>query len=57
MPLSKSTLHNTGVLIVGIGLSLIGRGIDRLAGLHDFRCFGATVTGCALLLAGFLLRV
>jgi protein-S-isoprenylcysteine O-methyltransferase Ste14 len=56
IPLTKSILHNIGVVIVGLGVGLIGRGIDRLAGLHDFRSLGANVVGCALLLAGFLLR-
>ena len=56
-PLAKGILHNIGVIIVGLGVGLIGSDIDRLAGLHDFRSPAPTVAGCALLLAGFLLRV
>jgi protein-S-isoprenylcysteine O-methyltransferase Ste14 len=57
MALAKSILHNIGVVIVGLGVGLLGRGLDRLAGLHDFRSFAASAVGAALLLAGFLLRV
>jgi protein-S-isoprenylcysteine O-methyltransferase Ste14 len=56
MTLVKSIMHNIGVVIVGLGVGLIGRGVDRLAGFHDFRSLAATLIGCALLLIGFLLR-
>jgi len=45
--LVKSLLHNIGVVAVGFGVAFLGRGIDVLLGIGDFR---SMLTG----LAGFL---
>lgn len=57
MALAKGILHNISVVIVGFAVAAIGAGIDRLAGIGDFRSVAAAAVGCLLLLAGFLLRV
>ncbi|MEW6435544.1 MAG: isoprenylcysteine carboxylmethyltransferase family protein [Pseudomonadota bacterium] len=55
--LLKSVLHNIGVVLVGFGVALIGRGIDHLLGVHAFHSIFALILGTLLLAAGFLLRV
>jgi protein-S-isoprenylcysteine O-methyltransferase Ste14 len=55
--LLKSVLHNIGVVLVGFGVALIGRGVDHLFGIHAFHSMFALIVGALLLAAGFLLRV
>lgn len=55
--LSKSVLHNIGVVVVGFVVALIGTGIDRLLGIRGFASVPATIAGAVLLALGFLLRV
>jgi protein-S-isoprenylcysteine O-methyltransferase Ste14 len=57
VPLFKSILHNTGVVIVGLSVAFIGTRLDLLLGLHDFRSVLTTIAGYLLLITGFLLRV
>jgi protein-S-isoprenylcysteine O-methyltransferase Ste14 len=55
--LIKSLLHNTGVVLVGFGFALLGRGLDSLFGIAPFHHVVTTIVGCLLLIMGFLLRV
>ena len=55
--LSKSVLHNVGVLLVAIGFAYLGTLADSLLGLARFSSAWATLGGAFLLVAGFLLRV
>jgi protein-S-isoprenylcysteine O-methyltransferase Ste14 len=55
--LFKSILHNVGVVIVGFGFALVGRGIDSLLGLTPIKAVFATAAAWPLLIIGFLLRV
>jgi len=57
MNLFKSILHNIGVLIVGLGVAFIGRGVDSILGISGFHSIFATVAAWLLLTIGFLLRV
>src|SRR5499426_2352413 len=56
MNLLKSLLHNIGVVAVGFGVALLGRGIDYLLGIADFQSLVASITGVPLLAIGFFLR-
>src|SRR5262249_36940413 len=52
--LLKSMLHNIGVVLVGVGLAYLGKGVDSILG---FPAFTSTfLTGWLLLAVGFLLR-
>jgi protein-S-isoprenylcysteine O-methyltransferase Ste14 len=55
--LAKSLLHNTGVVLVGFGFALLGRGLDLLLGVAAFHSVVTTTAGWLLVAAGFLLRV
>jgi protein-S-isoprenylcysteine O-methyltransferase Ste14 len=55
--LTKSLLHNLGVVIVGFGFALLGRGLDWLLGVREFDGLFAAVAAWLLLVIGFLLRV
>ncbi len=54
--LAKSLLHNVGVVIVGFGFALLGRGLDGLLGIREFDGLPAAVAAWLLVAAGFLLR-
>src|SRR5262245_19010338 len=54
--LLKSFLHNIGVVAVGFGVAFLGRGIDVLLRIHDFRSPVAAIAGVSLLAIGFILR-
>src|SRR5215510_1199174 len=56
MNLLKSLLHNIGVVAVGFGVALLGRGLDYLLGITDFRSLVASIAGVSLLALGFFLR-
>jgi protein-S-isoprenylcysteine O-methyltransferase Ste14 len=56
MNLLKSLLHNIGVVAVGFGVALLGRGLDYLLGITDFRSLVASIAGVPLLVLGFFLR-
>jgi len=56
MNLLKSLLHNIGVVAVGFGVALLGRGLDYLLGITDFRSLVASIAGVPLLALGFFLR-
>src|SRR5262245_41974564 len=56
MNLLKSLLHNIGVVDVGFGIALLGRGLDYLQGITDFRSPVASIAGVPLLALGFFLR-
>jgi protein-S-isoprenylcysteine O-methyltransferase Ste14 len=53
----KSVLHNIGVVVVGFGFGLLGRGFDWLLGISAFHSVVAAVSGGVLVALGFLLRV
>jgi protein-S-isoprenylcysteine O-methyltransferase Ste14 len=55
--LLKSTLHNVGVLIVGLGIALGCTKIDSRLGISRFHSIAAVVGGWLLLVMGFLLRL
>ncbi len=55
--LLKSLLHNTGVVIVGFGFALLGKGLDSVLGIAPFHNVSTTTAACLLLIVGFLLRV
>lgn len=55
--LFKSTLHNFGVLIVGLGIALLCTKIDSCIGISRFHSIVAVVGGWLLLAIGFLLRL
>jgi protein-S-isoprenylcysteine O-methyltransferase Ste14 len=54
--LLKSLLHNIGVVAVGFGVALLGKGIDALLGISGFQSPLAALAGAAVLAIGFLLR-
>src|SRR5262245_3036424 len=56
MNLLKSLLHNIGVVAVGFSVALLGRGLDYLLGITDFRSLVASIAGVPLLALGFFLR-
>ena len=55
--LLKSTLHNVGVVIVGLGLAYLGRMVDLLFGVSAFVSPLAKAGGLLLLGLGFLVRL
>lgn len=55
--ITKSVLHNVGVVIVGLAVAFIGTRLDLLFGIPDFRSTLTTAVGSLLLIIGFLLRV
>lgn len=55
--LIKSVLHNTGVVIVGFGLALLGKGLDWVFGIAAFHNVVTSTAAGLLLIIGFLLRV
>ncbi len=55
--LLKSLLHNTGVVMVGFGFAFLGRKLDSLIGITDFKSPLITSVALLLLAIGFLLRV
>jgi hypothetical protein len=57
VPLFKSVLHNSGVVIVGLGVAFLGTKLDLLLGVRDFSSAPTTVLGSVLLIVEFLLRV
>ena len=56
-PITKSFLHNIGVVIVGLAVAFIGTRLDLIFGIPDFSSALTTFLGSLLLIAGFLLRV
>jgi len=54
--LLKSTLHNVGVIIVGIGLAYLGRAVDSLFGFSAIAFPFVKAAAVLLLGLGFLLR-
>jgi protein-S-isoprenylcysteine O-methyltransferase Ste14 len=54
--LLKSTLHNVGVLIVGLAVALLCAKIDSRIGIR-FHSIVAVIWGYLLLVIGFLLRL
>jgi len=54
--LVKSLVHNIGVVAVGFGVALLGRGFDYLLGIRDFQWLVASIAGASLLAIGFFLR-
>jgi protein-S-isoprenylcysteine O-methyltransferase Ste14 len=57
MNLFRSLLHNIGVVIVGLGVALLGAGLDFLFRIDGFQSLPTTAAAWLLLTAGFLLRV
>ena len=55
--LLKSTLHNVGVVIVGLGVGYLGRLVDLLFGVSAFVSPLAKAGGLLLLGLGFLVRL
>jgi protein-S-isoprenylcysteine O-methyltransferase Ste14 len=55
--LLKSILHNTGVVIVGLGLAYLATLVDSLLGLAAFASPLTKGTGIGLLGLGFVVRV
>jgi protein-S-isoprenylcysteine O-methyltransferase Ste14 len=55
--LSKSILHNLGVVIVGFGFAFVGTQLDYLLSIRDFRSLFMVAAGGLLVTLGFLLRV
>src|SRR5215831_9760509 len=55
--LLKSVLHNIGVVLVGIALAYLGKGVDSILGFPAFTSTFVTATGWLLVAVGFLLRV
>jgi len=55
--LLKSTLHNVGVVIVGLGLAWLGTIVDSLLGLSTLSFPLAKAAGLLLLGLGFLVRL
>ena len=55
--LLKSTLHNVGVVIVGLGVAYLGRMVDSLFVVSAFVFPFAKAGGLLLLGLGFLLRL
>ena len=57
VPLLKSTLHNIGVVMVGLGVAYVGTRIDSILGVSVFDFPLRTAAALLLLALGFLLRV
>ena len=57
MNLIKSLLHNIGVVLVGFAFAYLGRGIDALLGIAEFRSILALIAAWTLIAIGFLIRV
>jgi protein-S-isoprenylcysteine O-methyltransferase Ste14 len=55
--LLKSTLHNVGVVIVGLGVAYLGRMVDLLFGVSAFVSPLAKAGALLLLVLGFLVRL
>ena len=55
--LLKSTLHNVGVVIVGLGVAYLGRMMDSLFGISSFVSPLAKAGALLLLGLGFLVRL
>jgi protein-S-isoprenylcysteine O-methyltransferase Ste14 len=55
--LVRSILDNTGVVLIGFSLALVGTQIDSRLGLSSLSSGFAIVVGCLLFAIGFLLRV
>ena len=55
--LLKSTLHNLGVVIVGLGVAYLGRMVDLLFSVSPFVSPLAQAGGWLLLVLDFLLRL
>jgi protein-S-isoprenylcysteine O-methyltransferase Ste14 len=55
--ISKSLLHNLGVVAVGFAFAALGRGVDSLIGVTAFNSALATAAGAIFLVVGFALRV
>ena len=55
--LVRSILHNTGMVLVGFSLALVGTQIDSRLGLSSLSSDFAIAVGCLLSGIGFLLRV
>ena len=55
--LLKSTFHNVGVVIVGLGVAYLGRMVDLLFGVSAFVSPLANAGGLLLLGLGFLVRL
>ena len=55
--LLKSTLHNVGVVIVGLGVAYLGRMVDLLFGISAFVSPLAKAGALLLLVLGFLVRL
>ena len=55
--LLKSTLHNVGVVIVGLGVAYLGRMVDLLFGISAFVSPLAKAGALLLLGLGFLVRL
>jgi protein-S-isoprenylcysteine O-methyltransferase Ste14 len=55
--LIRSIPHNIGVVLVGVSLAFAGTLIDSRLGMPSLSSGFAIVTGCLLLVTGFLLRV
>src|SRR5215475_7207640 len=54
--LLKSTLHNLGVVIVGLGIAYLGTKVDLLVGISAFASPVVRVAALLLLALGFLVR-
>lgn len=55
--LTKSVLHNVGVVAVGFVFALLGRGIDFLFGVSEFHTISMSISGWVCVAIGFLIRV
>src|SRR5215467_4359983 len=55
--LLKSSLHNLGVVLVGMGVAYVGTKLDLLFAIACFHSPWAVAAGGLLLAAGFVLRV
>ena len=55
--LFKSVLHNTGVVLVGVGAASMAKGVDSLLRMRGFKSSAATAAAWPLLGVGFGLRV
>jgi protein-S-isoprenylcysteine O-methyltransferase Ste14 len=54
--LSKSILHNVGVLAVGFGVAFAGSRLDAVLGFRRFKSPHASLAGSLFLATGFVLR-
>ena len=55
--LLKSILHNIGVVFVGFGFAFLGRLLDFLLSIREFRSVFTLAASCLLIALGFLLRL